>query len=167
MKIKKTLYGLAFITLVLLIFFGFKIYKKQTYKNSIATMSNINLSKYALNSKFYDSGSINCVMVFNTECGFCLDEIEDTVDNIEQFENVNFYLISNQPIEELNEYSKDSEFLGLQNFTIIHDKDQKLSKFFNSPVSPSTFVYTKDWELVDFRNGFIPTYILKDMISTD
>jgi thioredoxin-related protein len=165
MKIKKTLYGLSLITIVVLIFFGIKIYKKQVYKDSISSLSSIELSNYALNAKFYNSGSINCLMIFHTDCSFCLDEIEDIVDNIEDFENVNFYLVSNQSFEELNEYSNDSEFLELQNFTIIHDKDQKLFKFFNFPVSPSTFIYSKEGNLLNYRNGFVPNHTLKEMIT--
>lgn len=167
MKIKRLLYGLSLITILVLIFFGFKVYKKVAYKDSIASISSIQLSNYALNSKFQNFGEINCLMIFHTDCSFCLDEIEDIVDNIEDFENVNFYLISIQSFEELYEYSKDSEFLGLKNFTIIHDSDQEFFKFFNYPVSPSTFVYSKEGNLITYRNGFVPTHTLKKMIAKD
>lgn len=165
MKTKKVFYGLLAIAILVLILFGFKFYKKQIYKDSIATISNFELSDYALNSEFHDSGSVNCLIIFNTECSFCLDEIEDIVDNIEHFEHVNFYLISDQSLETLNDYNEDSEFLGLENFTILHDKDRELLKFFDFPVSPSTFVYSKNGNLITYKNGFVPMHVLREMIT--
>jgi alkyl hydroperoxide reductase subunit AhpC len=167
MKKKIILFILATVVIILVIGVCVKMYQKESYKNSIATFPEIEVANYALNSQYYNSGLINCFIIFHTECDFCLDEIEDIVDNIENFEHVNFYLVSIENNQVLSEYYQDSEFLGLTNFTIIQDKDQSILDFFNFPVSPSTFIYSKEGKLINYRNGFVSNAILKEMLNID
>lgn len=164
---KKIIIGIISIgAIVFLVAFFVKYQKTQQYKKTIAKLPEVNLVDYALlRDAFYDEGTINCFLMFNSECGFCLDEIEDIVDNIESFEDVNFYLISNETEQSLMDYSEDSEFLGLENFTIIKDKDEFFHNFFNVSVTPSIFIYTKDGELINYNHGFLPLNKLKIMIG--
>jgi len=140
--------------------------KVAQYEKSIVQLPEVNLLDYALDKDaFYNKGSIDCFLIFNSECGFCLDEIEDIVDNIEDFETVNFYLVSNESEEVLKEYKEDSEFLGLENFTIIKDKDELFYNFFKTTTIPSVYVYSNDGALIDYNQGFLPIYELKSMIG--
>lgn len=149
----------AFISIVLINYL-----KHQEYKKSISNISSINYKEYTLRGvDFYDKGDYNCFIIFNSNCDFCMDEIEDIVDNIELFKDVNFYLVSNQTEEELIEYNEDSEFLGIENFTILYDKDSEILKFFNNPITPSTFMYSKEGMLIDFKKGYQQVYTLKKM----
>jgi peroxiredoxin len=162
---KKIFY--AFVILVLTTFISvlfIKYYKYQEYQKSITNISSINYKELTIKgTTFYNKGNYNCFLVFNSNCEFCIDEIEDIVDNIELFKDVNFYLVSNQTEEELIEYNEDSEFLGLENFTILHDKDNAISIFFDYPITPSTFMYNKEDILIDFKKGFQQIYNLEKM----
>lgn len=166
---KKIIIGIISIgVIVFSIAFFIKYQKQQEYKKTIAKLPEVNLVDYALfKDAFYDEGDLNCLLMFNTECGFCLDEVEDIVDNIEFFEEVNFYLISNETEQSLVEYSEDSEFLGLENFTILKDDNELFSTYFDTSVTPSVFVYKKSGELIAYNHGFLPIEKLKLMISEE
>lgn len=164
---KKIVIGIiGFVIAIFFIVFFVKYKKKVEYRKAIEKFPKINLLDYALsNDKFYNKGNINCFLIFNSECDFCLDEIEDIVDNIDDFYNVNFYLISNQKKEVLLDYSEDSEFIGLDNFTIICDKENILHQFFNNQTVPSTYVYSDKGNLIDYKIGFTSIFYLKGMIK--
>lgn len=162
---KKIFY--AFVILVLTTFISvlfIKYYKHREYKKSITNISSINYKELTIKgTTFYNKGNYNCFLVFNSNCEFCIDEIEDIVDNIELFKDVNFYLVSTQTEEELIEYNEDSEFMGLENFTILYDKNNVISNFFDYPITPSTFMYNKENILIDFKKGFQQIYKLEKM----
>ena len=141
-----------------------KYFKYQEYKRSISNISSINYEALTLHgTEFYNKGNYNCFLVFNSNCNFCIDEIENIVDHIELFKDVNFYLVSKQTEEELIEYNEDSEFLGLENFTILHDKDRAISIFFGYPITPSIYMYNKEGVLINFKKGFQKAYTLEKM----
>lgn len=159
----------ATIAIILVVFISImliKYLKHQEYKKSISNISSINFKEFTLKGvKFYDKGDYNCFIIFNSNCDFCMDEIEDIVDNIELFKNVNFYLVSNQTEEALIEYNEDSEFLGVENFTILLDNNDDFNKFFNFPGTPSTYIYDKKGILIDFKKGYQQVYTLKKMME--
>ena len=171
--IKRIFYSIT--ALIFIVFSGVLLYrhlKYQEYKRSISNISSINYKELTLQeTEFYNLGNYNCFLVFNSECHFCIDEIENVIDNIEIFKNVNFYLVSNQTEEELIEYHKDLEFLGLENFTILFDKNNVLLSFFDVPAIPSIFFYNKKGELLNCEIGFIEVSeiisIPKLLIDTD
>jgi len=148
----------ASIAIILVVFISIvliKYLKQQEYKKSISNISSMNYKELTLKGvDFYDKGDYNCFIIFNSNCDLCIDEIEDIVDNIESFKNVNFYLVSNQTEEELIEYNEDSEFLGIENFTILYDKNEVFKKFFIAPEVPSIYFYNKKGELLEFKTGF-------------
>lgn len=152
------------LTVFLLIFF-IKYQKVSKYNKSISELPNIDFSNYTLTGDSPNlKGNINCFIMFNSECGFCMDEIEDIVDSIDEFSDVNFLLISNESKESLIEYSEDSEFYGLANFTILRDKDQMFNNFFKYETIPSTYTYSKDGILMNYKSGFVPIHLLKEMM---
>lgn len=165
---KKKIFFIAF-AVIGVVFFSVWIMrysKHQKYRKSIHDISKINYKQLTLKeTQFYNSGHYNCFIIFNSDCDFCLDEIEDIVDNIELFKNVNFYLVSNQSEENLLEYNEDSEFLDIKNFTILYDKDARLLEFFGFPHTPSTYVYNKENRLINYKNGFMEYYSLKNMLE--
>jgi len=163
-KIIFTILGLGLV--IFFIAFFIKFQKTSQYRKAIGQLPEVNLIDYALDKgMFFDKGSIDCFLIFNSECEFCLDEIEDIVDNIEDFEHVNFYLVSIEAEEILTEYCEDSEFLGMDNFTVIRDSDEFFYNFFKSSVTPSTYVYTKSGALLDYSQGYLPIYKLKSIVS--
>lgn len=143
-----------------------KFWQHTKYKSSINDISTINIESHTLKGmSFYKKGDFNCYIFFNSNCDFCLNEIEDIVDNIDDFKDVNFYLISNENESELLEYNEDSEFLGIENFIILQDKNNLFNEFFNYPGNPSTYLYNKDNKLMDFKKGFLQYYSLKNMLK--
>lgn len=164
---KKIIIGILSLGLIVFIIaFVVKYQKVAHYKSTIATLPDVNLVDFALfKDAFYDEGTIDSFLIFNSECSFCLDEVEDIVDNIELFEHVNFYLVTNETEEHLKTYSEDSEFLGIENFTILKDDNEFFYNFFGKPVTPSIYVYSKDGNLIDYHNGFAPLHKLKPMIG--
>lgn len=166
MKKKILFITLILITITLTGLIVVKYFKSKAYKKSIYNISIVNYKQLALaKTPFYNKRDYNCFIIFNSNCEFCIDEIEDIVDNIELFKNINFYLVSDQLEEELIEYNEDSEFLDLENFTILHDKDARLLEFFGFPNTPSTYLYTKENKLINFKNGFMEYYSLKNMLE--
>jgi len=164
---KKLFVGL--ILFVLVLFSGIFINKQlkvKKYRHQISNISTLTLKKYTLKGMtYYDKGTINCIMIFNSNCNLCMDEIEDFVDNIDVFKSVNFYLVSNQTEKELIDYNTDSEFLALNNFTILQDKNQDIYKYFSHPIIPSIFIYNKENELLAYKNGFASIDDIKNIIS--
>jgi len=139
--------------------------KVKRYRHQISNISALTLQNYTLKgTTYYDKGAINCIIVFNSNCNLCIDEIEDIVDNIDEFKKVNFYLVSNQTTKELIEYNEDSEFLGLNNFTILQDKNQEIYKYFSNPTLPSIFFYDKNKKLIDYKKGFVLIDELENII---
>ncbi|MGZ0016479.1 peroxiredoxin family protein [Yeosuana sp. AK3] len=164
MKKKIILITSFFILISIVAALIYKISKTESYKISIAKLPNIALSKYAVNGNFSMLGDVNCFLIFNTECSLCLDEIEDIVDNIDDFKYVKFYLISNETKDTLLEYAEDSEFLGLENFTILRDYDGAFYQFFNYKTTPSVYVYSRKGKLISYKNGYVPVEYLKNMM---
>ncbi|MCF6168568.1 redoxin domain-containing protein [Lutibacter sp.] len=164
---KKIFYTVAIIIILTLTSIAItKYFKYQEYRKSISDISIINYKNLTLKGmEFYNKGDYNCFLLFNSDCNLCMDEIEDIVDNIKIFKDVNFYLVSNQTEEQLIEYSEDSEFLGLKNFTVLLDRNNDINKFFNYSGNPSTFMYDNDGKLIDFKKGFLQFYDLKRMIN--
>jgi len=164
---KKIFYTVAIIIILALTSVAItKYFKYQEYRKSISDISIINYKNLTLKGmEFYNKGSYNCFLIFNSNCDFCLDEIEDIIDNGKLFSDVNFYLVSDQTEEELLEYAKDSEFLEEDNFTILLDINNDINKFFNYPGNPSTFMYNNEGKLIDFKKGFLQFYDLKRMIN--
>jgi len=163
---KKLIIG--FIALILVLILGLllnKYLKMKRYKHQILNISALTLKNYTLKgTTYYNKGTINCIIIFNSNCNLCMDEIEDIVDNIDSFKNVNFYLVSNQTEKELIDYNTDSEFLGLKNFTILQDKNGDILKYFSYPLIPSTFIYNKNKKLIGYKNGFISFFDIKNII---
>lgn len=165
MKKKITLTVLGIFVSCFSVYFYIKYQANSQYEKSIQTFPNVMISDYALNPEsIYTEGSINLYAFFNSECVFCLDEVEDIVDNMEGFEDVNIFLISDESEDVLKNYANDSEFLGIPNFTILIDKENKFSEFFKAKVTPSTFAYTKDGILIGYNFGFQSVDKLKSML---
>jgi hypothetical protein len=163
---KKVVYIITLLVIALISLMLVKYWQHIKYKSSINDISEIDIKSHALKGmEYYSKGNFNCILIFNSNCEFCLDEIEDIVDNIDLFSNVNFYLVSTQTEKELLEYAKDSEFLEEDNFTILLDRNNNINKFFNFPGNPSTFMYNNDGKLIDFKKGFLQFYELKRMIK--
>lgn len=160
------LFLLLIVIVMLISFSAIRYFQSNNYEKSIRNFPELELINYALNpNAFYDKGKVNCYIFFNTECGFCLDEIEDIVDNIDDYEDVNFYLISNESENILLSYNNDSEFLGIKNFTILKDSKSVFYEFFKPSKTPSTFIYNDNDKLLGYKMGYFPINKLKLMIS--
>jgi len=93
------------------------------------------------------------ILYFNTECGFCSDEIYKIYENIDRFENFDILIISSEPLVKITDFSSNFDTARLHFFS---DNTGKLKKELNVKSYPSIFIFSKDIELIKQYKGFVP-----------
>lgn len=103
------------------------------------------------------------IVYFNTTCGYCLAEIEDIRENIDQLSNYSIILISMETLPTIRNFAKDYN-LNFKNLFVTKIRPENVFDAFGSLSNPHVFVYGSDSFLIkEFRGPNTVASMLKSL----
>lgn len=133
-----------------------KIQKKKYYYERIKEMPSFEFysdNKLFTNKNLKDEYSTVFVF-FDSECEYCVSQLNSIIDNIAYFNNCQILLISLDPLEYSNNISiKNKSILHEYNVFILEDRKMLLSEVFYIDLIPTTLIYNKNRKLLKKFNG--------------
>jgi hypothetical protein len=88
---------------------------------------------------------------FNSHCSFCIYEIKEILECQHLFNKTQFLLVSDQPFDTLNKFSKINGIDSMSSITIGQIDFMDFINHFGEVIPPTTFIY-------DSNNYFISKY---------
>jgi len=102
-----------------------------------------------------DSKKKSIIILFDTSCSHCQDEIAAIGKQYSDFKNVNLYLVSmdiKTAIEVFMEkYGK--ELKGRKNVTVLQDSSNDFVPKFNPTKFPAMYIYSENKKLISYFGG--------------
>lgn len=101
---------------------------------------------------------------FNSECDFCQVEIQDVLQNIKKFENIQLVFVSFESIQNIILFQVTYKLDIYDNVIFLSDYKNNFSETFGVKGLPSSLVYNKNGKLVSKNNGAVSVdYLLKSL----
>ena len=99
---------------------------------------------------------------FNTECEFCQAEVNDIVQNIQKFKDIQLVFVSFEPIQKIIVFQITYKLDIYNNIVFLNDYNNTFYDTFGIKNIPSSIVYDKDGKLLSRNNGAVKVdYLLK------
>jgi peroxiredoxin len=113
-------------------------------------------------------GSIPVVFFyFNSECDFCQAEIQDIVQNIRKFKDIQLIFVSFEPVQKIIMFQATYKLDIYDNIVFLSDYKNTFSETFGVKTLPSSLIYDKNGKLVSRNNGAVKVdYLLKALKTT-
>ena len=111
-------------------------------------LEDINGNKINLNQS---KGKVIFINLWATWCPPCvgeMPEIQNLYDRFKNNENVDFYLVSNEPLSKINKFIDTKDY----DFPVFHSEENTPSAFRSKSI-PTTFVINKSGEIVIKKTG--------------
>lgn len=87
------------------------------------------------------------IMYFGTHCPYSRATIQDIFDNIDDMDDIQFYMLTPDSLADLVKYSEAYHLYGFENLIVGQDCEYFLSNHFDVHYVPYTFIYGKDHKL--------------------
>jgi len=104
------------------------------------------------------------LFIFDPECMYCNGLLQNIIDNINDFECANIYMISYVKIGRLKEYSSSKKLNQYSNLIVGRDKSGATLKYFELKNVPFIAVYDKHHKLKASFHGVTSTSVLRNTI---
>jgi|GEM_PF-1029541 len=166
---------LAFLLLLIVLgcvgYLVFSIYEnlqeKQAIEKRIATLPEFSLSN--LDGEQVQAGNEArqtplIITYFNTGCEFCKAEIRSMQQHQQLQEQVAIYLISDESLSMLEQFSEEFQLGLLQSIQILHDREKQIKELFGVRGVPNTFVYGKNDSLLKNFQGETKAEVLYKLV---
>ena len=119
-----------------------------------------------LNTRDIPSGKSTVLLLFGPYCPYSRAEVENITKNMKSMKDVNFYLFTSSPYNEMIDFSKSFKLDQYSNVTIGVDTGFFLIKYFKITGVPFTAIYTKDKKLKQTFGGNIEAAVIKDFTGS-
>jgi len=157
------------IVFVTLFYTGYRMFEQSKFKKKqTEKLEHIPVFKLKSTSgKYFTNkdikGSVPVVFFyFNSECDFCLIEIQEIVKNIKRFNSIQLIFVSFEPIQKIIMFQATCKLDGYNNIAFLSDYKNIFSETFGVKTLPSSLVYNKYGKLVSRNNGAVKVnYLLK------
>jgi thiol-disulfide isomerase/thioredoxin len=118
-----------------------------------------------LNTNNIPKGKPIVVLLFQPYCPYCRTETESIIKNMKSLQNVNFYLLTSSPFDEMRAFYKNFELQKYKNITVGIDTGFYLIKYFKISGVPFTAIYTDKKILKQTFSGAVEAKMIKDIIN--
>lgn len=158
---KKYLKSLIVVILIsVLVFLGYNISKKISYKNEVAerikaipeftflTMNNKTFSNKKLSKNTY-----RLFVYFNSDCDYCQSEAKQISEKLTDFKTTELIFVSFESIEGIKQFAKTYNLLDKENITFLQDKEMIFEELFDAKSIPFMLLYSKDNQLIEKYKG--------------
>jgi len=107
------------------------------------------------------TGNPFVLLYFSPNCPFCKAQIKDIIQNIRNFPNTHFYLLSSFPLGNLKKFRQDYKLDKYSNIIIAQDYQKQFVSYYNPPAIPCMAVYGKNKRLKQVLVGKLekPEYL--------
>lgn len=157
-KYLKPIIGIVLISV--LIFLGYNISKKITYKKEVAERIKTvpEFSFQTLNNKGFTQEGLTkneykLFVYFNSDCDYCQSEAKQISNNLPQFKNTQLLFVSFEPIKGIKQFAKTYNLLDKENITFLQDKEMLFEELFDAKSIPFILLYSKDNLLIEKYKG--------------
>jgi len=157
-KYLKPIIGIVLISV--LVFLGYNITKKISYKNKVAEriksipeFSFLTLNNQVFKENGLTKSSYKLFVYFNSECDYCQSEANQISENIAQFKDTQLIFISFEPIQGIKNFAKTYNLLDKGNVLFLHDKKSEFSEIFDAKSIPFMLLYSKENQLIKKFKG--------------
>lgn len=106
-----------------------------------------------LNTKKIPEGSPIVFMYFMTDCKHCQEETKALVSNIQSLKNIQFYLLTPVPFEELKRFYDRYNLYNYKNIIVAKDYNLSFYRLFRPPAVPYFVIYDKSKRLNKIFSG--------------
>ena len=92
------------------------------------------------------------IVFFDVTCDHCQDELKIVSQRVEDFKNVEFYLVSMDNVAGIQAFMKKyaPKMNGKKNVTLLTDLNRQFITRFTPVQYPATFVYGTNWQLIKY-----------------
>jgi len=95
----------------------------------------------AFNTSSIPAGRPFILFYYQPHCPFCRQQTEAIVKNIDKLKNVNIYMVSSWPYNDVQEYVKRYHLGRYQNIIVIQDRQKNLDAYFQPKGVPFLAFY--------------------------
>lgn len=93
------------------------------------------------------------IIYFNPECEHCQYEARAIRDSLHRFAATNVMLVSDEPLERLQQFAQEYDLADQPNIHILYDEKRQFKDFFGTSMVPSIFIYNREQQLVKHFKG--------------
>jgi peroxiredoxin len=113
---------------------------------------------YALDEKRADLRGVKkrdsyVLVFFDPGCDHCEYEIENIISKADSFDNINVFLVSDQPVENLKTISDRYELHKYPQIDILFGDYQCIKSVYGIILMPTTFIYDRNFRLIKIFRG--------------
>lgn len=112
------------------------------------TLDSVTFSNAALSTK-----QSSVIIYFNPDCEHCQYEAHVIRDSLHRFAATTVLLVSDEPMERLEEFAAQYDLANQPNIHILYDHDRRFKDLFGTSMVPSIFIYNQKQELVKHYKG--------------
>jgi cytochrome oxidase Cu insertion factor (SCO1/SenC/PrrC family) len=156
-RIKKVVLVFALALLSVLVY---QVFIKAHEKNAIARQLQkipefefLTLEQQPFTKANLQSKLSTIFIYFNTTCDFCQHEAQSIRANLDSFKNVQFVFVSNEPIENIKQFSEQYQLYNQQNITFLYDNLDIFFSQFDANSIPYLLIYDNNQNLIKSHKG--------------
>lgn len=157
-KYIKPIIGIILISV--LVFLGYNISKKISYKKEVAERIKTipEFSFFTLNNEVFSEEELNkntykLFVYFNSDCDYCQSEATQISESLTQFKDTQLIFVSFEPIEGIKKFAKTYNLVDKENVTFLQDKEMIFEELFDAKSIPFMLLYSKDNQLIEKYKG--------------
>ncbi|WP_166437235.1 TlpA family protein disulfide reductase [Niastella caeni] len=103
------------------------------------------------------------IFYFSPECPICRAETEEIVTNIKSLANIQFYIITHFPLEQIKIYYDRYKLKKYRNITLGCDYNLDFGNYFKVQRVPYIAIYSNDKRLKQVLTGKVSTDVIKEI----
>ena len=157
-KYLKPLIGIFLVSV--LVFLGYNITKKISYKKEVAEriktipkFSFLTLNNQTFTEKELSKNTYKLFVYFNSECDYCHSEASQISENLNQFKKTQLVFVSFEPLESIQKFANTYHLSNKENVIFLQDLHVKFSKTFDANTIPFMLLYGKNKQLIQKYKG--------------
>lgn len=116
-----------------------------------------------INTSAIPKGQPTVIFFLNPHCPYCRAQTEELKENIQSLSNIQFYMVSYYPFNDLKKYYDDYQLKKYPNIIFGQDYDVYFSNYYKTRAVPYIAIYDKDKYLKQVFIGKISTNLIKDI----
>lgn len=112
------------------------------------------------NSKQIPGDKPFVLIYFSPDCRECQKETKEILDHMEAFKNVNFYFLTNDPLDRLKVFDKYYSIYNYKNIVLGWDHEFAYIKYFKPTGTPFSILFNRDRKIIAVFSGEVKSEIL-------
>lgn len=117
------------------------------------------------NTERIPDGKPFILLYFSPDCDHCHKQVDEILDNMSSFKNIQFYFFSPFKFELLTHFSTQYHLNDYSNITVAYDHKFFIPSHFKTTSTPCIFIYDEDRKLSRTYEGEVNASDLLDAIK--